>query len=138
LTTSNGWNIGLLICYDVEFPEAVRELALAGADLVLVPTALMQAYSRIPEVLLPARAYESQLYLAYANYCGNEQQLTYCGNSLIVSPTGEIRARGGRQTTLLIADIFASDLSASRKLNTYIDDRRPQLYGHIARTSSER
>jgi predicted amidohydrolase len=128
VATLNGWTVGLLICYDVEFTEATRLLALAGADLVLVPTALMTPYDSLPGVLIPARAYENQLYLAYANYCGSEDDLDYCGNSVIVSPTGERLASAEKDETLLLADISATELVASRKLNTYLADRRPNLY----------
>ena len=48
----NGWRLGLLICYDVEFPEAVRGLALQGADAVLVPTANMMAFDEVPNLLV--------------------------------------------------------------------------------------
>ena len=70
-----GWKLGLLICYDVEFPEAVRGLALQGADAVLVPTANMEPFDEVQRVLLPARALENSLYLAYANACGTEAAL---------------------------------------------------------------
>ena len=60
-----GLNIGILICYDVEFPEAVRALIYAGADLIAVPTALMEDYCRVAEHVVPARAYESEIYVAY-------------------------------------------------------------------------
>lgn len=133
VATFNGWTVGLLICYDVEFPEATRLLALAGADLVLVPTALMKPYESLPGVLIPARAYENQIYLAYANYCGSEGDLDYCGNSIIASPTGTCLARADKDEALLLADISAIELAASRKLNTYFDDRRPQLYSDLSR-----
>ena len=60
----------MLICYDVEFPEAVRRLALAGAGLVVVPTANMEGFEAVPRLLVPARAYENGLVVAYANCCG--------------------------------------------------------------------
>lgn len=124
----DGWRVGLLICYDIEFPEAARALALAGADLVLVPTALMQPYARLPDVLLPARAYENQFYLAYANYCGTEGDLDYCGTSLVAAPDGETLARAGDTEVLIGADISRTRLADSRRLNTYLVDRRPALY----------
>ena len=58
--------IGILICYDVEFPEAVRALALAGCDLVAVPTALVQPFAIVARILVPARAFENQVHVAYA------------------------------------------------------------------------
>ena len=65
-----GLNIGILICYDVEFPETVRALALAGAGLVAVPTALVRPFDSVARTLVPARALENQVYVAYAGLCG--------------------------------------------------------------------
>ena len=88
--------IGILICYDVEFPEAVRALALAGAELIVVPTALMEPFGLVARTVVPARAYESQVYVAYSNLCGREGNLTYCGLSCIVGPDGEGAGAGGK------------------------------------------
>ncbi|MCZ6888908.1 MAG: carbon-nitrogen hydrolase family protein [Gammaproteobacteria bacterium] len=131
VTDVDGWTIGLMVCYDVEFPEAVRLLALAGADLVLVPTALMQPYDGLPDVLIPARAYENQLYLAYANYWGTEGDLSYCGSSVIASPDGRCLAHAGAEEELFSTDISRDALASSRRINTYLADRRPALYGAL-------
>ncbi|MFQ4150382.1 nitrilase-related carbon-nitrogen hydrolase [Arthrobacter sp. LAPM80] len=66
----HGYGVGLLVCYDVEFPESVRRLAEAGADAVLVPTALGAGYDDVPQVLLRARGLENQVMIAYANHTG--------------------------------------------------------------------
>ncbi|WP_034278616.1 carbon-nitrogen hydrolase family protein [Haloechinothrix halophila] len=128
----HGLLVGLLICYDVEFPEAVRAHALAGTDLLLVPTALMSPYETVADTLVPARAYESQLYLAYANHTGQEGTLRYCGRSCVVAPTGQVLARGGHDDDLLLADIDPALLRASRAENTHLADRRPELYTALA------
>ena len=127
----DGIRIGLLICYDVEFPESVRLLALAGADLVAVPTALMEPFEAVARILVPARALESQVFLAYANRCGREGDLRYCGLSCVVGPDGADLARAGRGEQLILADLDLARLSASRLANTYLADRRPELYRPI-------
>lgn len=127
-----GLKAGLLICYDVEFPEAVRALALQGADLVVVPTAVMQPFDVVPRTVVPARAYENQLFVAYADRCGKEADFDYCGLSCVVGPDGVDRARAGRGEELILADIDKAALVRSRKLNPYLKDRRPELYGRVA------
>ena len=87
------------ICYDVEFPEAVRALALAGAELIAVPTALIRPFDIVARAIVPARAFENQVYVAYAGMCGSEAGLGYCGLSCIVGPDGQDRARGHRPSS---------------------------------------
>ena len=64
IVTLNGWRIGLAICYDVEFPEVVRALALSGTDLVVIPTANMTPFDSVATRLVPARAEENAVYMA--------------------------------------------------------------------------
>lgn len=126
-----GLKIGLLICYDAEFPETVRRLALAGADLVAVPTALMEPYDIVPDKVMPARAYESQVFLAYANRSGVEPPFTYIGHSLIAGPDGAVLAQGGREEEMLIADLDPALVVAARRREGLLSDRRPELYGPL-------
>ncbi|AOE82989.1 carbon-nitrogen hydrolase family protein [Pseudomonas sp. TCU-HL1] len=128
----NGWKLGMLICYDVEFPENVRRLALAGADAVLVPTANMEPFDFVCDVLVRARAFENQCYVAYANYCGGEGQIRYCGLSSVSAPDGSQAAVCGREETLAFADLKRDTLEASRASITYLKDRRAELYGSLA------
>ncbi|MFC7753494.1 carbon-nitrogen hydrolase family protein [Tsukamurella soli] len=123
-----GFPCGLLICYDVEFPEAVRAHADAGTELLLVPTGLMRPYDLIAEHIVPARAYESQLVIAYVNRCGTEDSLAYCGLSVAVAPDGEVLARAGRDEELLAFTASRAALSESRTVNTHLADRRTDLY----------
>jgi predicted amidohydrolase len=124
----NGWKIGLLICYDLEFPENARQLAQAGAELILVPTANMQPYEFIANVTVLARAFENQCYLAYANYCGAEDSIHYCGLSSLVAPDGRPIAWAGQGEELIIGTLSQQVLEDSRAANPYLRDRRPELY----------
>ncbi|MEV5510281.1 carbon-nitrogen hydrolase family protein [Streptomyces orinoci] len=125
----DGLRLGLLTCYDVEFPEPVRAHALAGTEVLLVPTALMRPYEIVPHTIVPARAWESQLYIAYANRCGPEGDFTFAGLSCLAAPDGTVRARASAdRSDLILGDIDPQLLRASRAENTYLTDRRPELY----------
>lgn len=86
-----GRKFGVLICYDVEFPELVREAAMMGADTVLVPTALMAPEDDAADFLVPARAIENGITVVYANRIGTEHDLTFIGKSQICGPHSSLR-----------------------------------------------
>lgn len=125
-----GLRLGLLVCYDVEFPETVRAHALAGTELLLVPTALMRPYEIVAETLVAARAYESQLYVAYANRTGREGEFDFTGLSRLAAPDGTVPASASASAgeALLVADVDPALLRTSRERNGYLADRRPELY----------
>ncbi len=127
----NGWKIGLLICYDVEFPETCRSLALAGAELILVPTGLMQPWRDVAERLVPVRAYENQLYIAYCNYCGSEGDINYEGRSCIAGPDGADLDRAEKKPALLTASLSKETIAKCRAALPYHRDRRPELYNEL-------
>ncbi|WP_350336078.1 carbon-nitrogen hydrolase family protein [Coralliovum pocilloporae] len=87
------FTVAILVCYDVEFPEALRHVALNGADLVLVPTALGAQWGVVAESVVPARAFENGVFLCYANYTGQENHMHYYGGSCIIAPDGKALAR---------------------------------------------
>ncbi|MFI9722255.1 carbon-nitrogen hydrolase family protein [Streptomyces sp. NPDC052396] len=125
----DGVRLGLLTCYDVEFPEPVRAHALAGTEVLLVPTALMRPYEIVPQTVVPARAWESQLYIAYANRCGPEGDFTFAGLSCLAAPDGTVRARAAAdRPDLVLGDADPQLVRTSRAENTYLTDRRPELY----------
>ncbi|WP_017242203.1 carbon-nitrogen hydrolase family protein [Streptomyces sp. SS] len=126
-----GLTVGLMICYDVEFPENVRAQALAGTDLLLVPTALMHPAEVVPLSVVPVRAFENQLYIAYANRTGPEGDFEFVGLSTLAGPDGTARVRAGRGEDLVLGDVDPAFLAASRKENPYLRDRRPGLYGSL-------
>lgn len=126
-----GWRLGLAVCYDIEFPETARALALAGADLILAPTANMAPFDTVSTRLLPARAQENAVFLGYANFTGREGRFDYLGQSCILGPDGADLARAGAEETLVVADLDPAARAAARALSQ-IRDRRPDLYGPLA------
>ena len=126
-----GFKMGLLICYDVEYPEAVRSLALLGADVILVPTALTHEYSVVPDYIVPARAVENQVFVAYCNHAGVENGMRFLGGSLLADIDGKAIAAAGAGDALIIGEISQARRLAAAKCFPYRADRRPELYAQL-------
>lgn len=83
-----GVRCSVLICYDVEFPELVRRSAVLGAELLLVPTALRARWRFVSDAVVPARAYENAMYVAYCDFAADGPQPLFSGASTICGPDG--------------------------------------------------
>ena len=116
-----GIRTALLICYDVEFAPHLRSLAVRGVRLVLCPTANMQPFGHVARLTVPALAIAHGLTIVYANYCGVEGDLTYCGGSVIVGADAAVLASAGPGLALLVADVPAPD---PRLLQSQLADYR--------------
>lgn len=127
----HGVRIGLLICYDIEFPEPARAHALAGTELLVVPTALLPPEDVVAETLVPARAYENQMHVAYVDRCGSEDELSYIGKTCLIAPDGTELARAGGGEELLFARVDPAATTAARRVNTQLAERRPDLYAGL-------
>jgi len=149
----NGFPVGILNCYEAEFPELQRILALQGAKLIVIPTAADNYYTlpdghrtKVPypdisRLLIPAAAYANNLFVAYSNHVGYERlgkdKWRYQGNSVIADPHGRLLLEADHlQTTLLIADIVPRAFGPTHPANaSYLRDRRPRLYDELTRTT---
>lgn len=117
------FTLAILVCYDVEFPENLRHVALAGADVVVVPTALSAQWGVVSECVVPTRAFENGVFLCYANYCERENGLDYFGGSCVIAPDGRQLARAGPTEQLLRAQLEHSAVSAAQARLPYHADR---------------
>jgi beta-ureidopropionase len=123
--------IGVAICYDRHYPEYMRALALAGADLVVIPQA--GALDEWPEGLYEAEvrvaAFQHGYFVGLCNRVGAEECLTFGGESFVCAPDGRVVARAGRMTTeVLHADLDLSEARESHARRLFLRDRRPELY----------
>ncbi len=145
--------VGVLNCYECEFPELQRILALNGAKLIVGPTAA-DSYYRLPdgersavpypdisELLIPANAYANNIFFAYSNRVGYEKrgndQWHYGGNSIICGPHGDIIVNANHeQNTMLIADCVPAYYGMTHPAPNYyyLKDRRPELYKKLVDT----
>ena len=117
-----GFKIAILICYEVEFPELVREAAAAGAQLVLVPTALASQWGVVASQVVTTRAFENGVWLAYANHAGHENGIDYLGASNIVAPNGTVAAQAGHEETLVATTIDADSVEQAQQRLPYLRD----------------
>lgn len=128
--------IGLLICYDLRFPEAARTLALQGADIIALPTNWPVGSDNNPDFLSRTRAVENRCYLLACDRVGTEAGTSFIGRSQIVAPNGIVLAEADATSkTILYADIDPSLSRQKRMINIPgkyeydpIADRRPELY----------
>jgi predicted amidohydrolase len=135
--TAHG-RIGLLVCYDLEFPEWVRLVGLAGADLIAAPTnwpdGPRPAGERPMEVVrVQAGAGANRVFVAAADRCGSERGVDWVGGSVIVDPDGWPLAGPARpgQATVLVADCALAEarIKAIGPRNDVHGDRRSAIYG---------
>jgi N-carbamoylputrescine amidase len=124
-------NVGVAICYDRHFPEYMRALALAGAELVLVPQA--GAVGEWPEGLYEAEmrvaAFQNGYFVALCNRVGREDRLDFSGESFVCAPDGAVIARAGRGTEeILYSDVDLASTETSHARQLFLRHRRPELY----------
>jgi len=141
----NGFPVGVLNCYEAEFPELSRVLAILGAKLIVIPTAADTVYTLssgetttcpypdVSHTSVPVRAFEDNVFAVYSNRMGREvvngHEWTYQGNSIICGPDGStiVEAPHTRET-LLVADIVPTDFGDTHPEHTdFLRDLRPEL-----------
>ena len=123
--------IGVAICYDRHYPEYMRALAVGGADLVVVPQA--GAAGEWPDGLYEAElqvaAFQNGYYTALCNRVGEEECLTFGGESFVCAPDGRVIARApAASDTILYADLDLAQTGVSHARRLFLRDRRPDLY----------
>lgn len=118
----HGTKIGLLICYDIEFPETVRAVASMGTELLLVTDGNWDG--PVHRIAIQARALENQMFVALTNRIGQLGETTFCGESVVVDPYGRVIAEAGREEEILSVLLDLSLVEESRKHYHYLNDRR--------------
>ena len=130
-----GWQCGVLVCYELAFPEVSRALALSGARLLIAPSAFGWARLRIWQIATIARAIENGCYLAAAGHSGQSGPTQFAGHSRIVDPAGELLADAGDRAEMITAELrprIVDEVRAGRAdSHAGLSDRRPELYGAL-------
>jgi len=123
--------IGIAICYDRHYPEYMRALAVAGAELVVIPQAgaVGEWTDGLYEAEMQIAAFQNGYFTALCNRVGKEDNLIFSGESFICNPDGKLLAQAGSQTDeILYGDINPEEVKHSSAHELFLPDRRPQLY----------
>lgn len=129
--------IGVGVCYDIEFPELTRGLALDGAELIALPTNWPRETPAVaggPMLKLIARttAYLNRVFIAVCDRGGRERGVDFEGGSIIVAPDGSVAASSefgaAAQTLIAACDLAAAQDKRTGPRNDAIADRRPEHY----------
>jgi len=118
--------LGVLVCYELRFPEISRQFVLQGADILLVPTAWVAGSMKEEhfETLVKARALENTVYICAADQVGN----IYAGRSVVFDPMGVTVASLGEQEGLIVAEIDLKRIAEVRHKLPCLMHRRTELY----------
>ena len=125
-----GKKCGLIICYDIRFPELTRTMTLEGVDLLFVVAQWPEKRTMHLETLARARAIENQMFLALCNSVGTAGETRCGGHSAIIDPWGEYLARTGNAEAVITGELDFSIIEGIRSSINVFRDRRPELY-HI-------
>lgn len=124
--------IGIAICYDVGFPESVRNLCLNGAEIVFVPAAWRIQDVDMWDLNIPQRALENILFTVGVNRVGKEGELHLFGKSKVCNPRGTIITELPMDEEMVeVVSINLNDVNKFRTEISYLRDRKPQIYGKL-------
>ncbi len=124
----DGTKCGILICYDIRFPELTRSITVNGADYLFVVSQWPTARVYHLETLVKARAIENQIFAVCCNSCGTAGQTKYAGHSLITDPWGNVLSSAEETETIISAECDESTLSEIRNSINVFADRREEMY----------
>ncbi|MBY5968076.1 MULTISPECIES: carbon-nitrogen hydrolase family protein [Halomonas] len=127
VTRWRGLTVGLMICYDIEFPETARALGVLDADLMIVTNGNMDPYGPVHARAAQARAQDNQCFLAMANRCGEGAGLIFAGRSAVYSPFGETLFEAGREPGVHRVSLDLNQRAHARRDYDYLRDRRAEL-----------
>ncbi|SDI69677.1 (R)-amidase [Pseudomonas flavescens] len=125
-----GIRVGILICFDIEFPESARALAQLGADLIIVTNGNMDPYGPTHRTAIMARAMENQAFAVMVNRVGSgDGDLVFAGGSSAVDPFGQLLCEAGREECRQIVELDLDQRQAACSDYRYLDERRLMLPG---------
>ena len=122
--TFNGIKAAIVICYELEFPEIIRKLALQGVELIIAPTGQSSHWPAAALYNCRTRAFENGIYVIYANSTGNLNGINFMGESKIIGPDGLDINNANEDETVITGEIDTNEISLVRNKLPYLDDAR--------------
>jgi predicted amidohydrolase len=134
--SDTGLRVGIAICFEHAFPELFTTLALAGATLIVIPSAVPVGFEYLLDLRTRARAQDNQVFVAASNLVGFDGHNKWCGRSAIVDPRGHVIAQAGATEAMeIIAELDLTAIDAERQQEQSLAYRRPDLYGLASNVS---
>ena len=118
--------LGMMICFEHAFPDVATALALRGAQILVIPSAVPFGYEHLLTLRTRARAQDNQVFAVGCNLAGNG----FCGRSLVADPRGEVLAEAGTEETVVRAVLDLDAIAREREREPALRLRRPDLYRH--------
>jgi predicted amidohydrolase len=132
----DGLTVGVAICFEHAFPQIFTILALQGAKVVFIPSAVPVGYEYLLNLRTRARAQDNQSFTVAVNRVGREGDVTYCGLSKVVSPRGEVIAEASQSDEdLVVAELDLDLILKERKQEPVLGSQRPELYHPLVEPS---
>jgi beta-ureidopropionase len=121
--------VAIVVCFDRHYPESIRTCVLRGAQLIVIPTAnTTDEPSEMFEWELRVAAMQNGVYIAMCNRVGKEGGVTFCGESIVVDPHGNVVTKADAAEGLVYAEIDLTEVDRAREMRPYLPLRRPELY----------
>ena len=118
--------LGMMICFEHAFPDVATTLALRGAQILVIPSAVPVGYEHLLTLRTRARAQDNQVFAVACNLTGDG----FCGRSLVADPRGDVVAEAGVEETVLRAVLDLAAIDREREREPALRLRRPDLYRH--------
>lgn len=116
--------LGPLVCFEHAFPEVATTLALAGAQILVIPSVVPVGYEHVLHLRTRARAQDNQVFAIGCNMAGHGM----AGRSLVAGPRGEVLAEAGAEPTVLLVELDLAEARSERGREPSLQMRRPDLY----------
>jgi len=124
IITINGIKAAIVICYELEFPEIIRKLALQGVELIIAPTGQSSHWPAAARYNCRTRAFENGIFVIYANSTGNLNGINFMGESKIIGPDGLDVVKAGTTEKVIAVEINKDEIKSMRNKLPYLDDSR--------------